>query len=100
MSVNGIILYTQPRCGYCEMMKSLLDKTGYTYYTINIQEDPKALAFIKSQGHKVVPQLYVNEQHVNKKDTKEYTSEELFGIISEHLDKPWPWQDSGIEQGL
>lgn len=100
MSVNGIILYTQPNCPFCEYMKAMLDETGFTYYVSNIMDDPKALAFMKTQGHRVVPQLYVNDYHINKKDTNDYTSEELYSIISEHLDKPWPWQDSGIEQGI
>jgi len=95
----AITLYTQPRCTYCEIMKSKLDKTGYVYYVINIQEDPKALAFMKAQGHITVPQLYVNDNHINKKNTQDYTSEELYKLISESLDR-WAWQDSGVEQGI
>lgn len=98
----SIILYTQPLCPFCDLMKSMLDETNFKYETINIKEDPVALAFMKEQGHKVVPQLYVNDVHINKKtNTQEYTSAELHGIIADVLDQQdWPWSDSGIEQGI
>lgn len=95
----SIILYTQPKCAYCEIMKQKLADTGLTYYTINIKEDPQALEFMKAQGHKTVPQLYAYEKHINTKDTQEYSSDELYKLITEAMNK-WPWQDSGIEQGL
>lgn len=99
---KSIILYTQPNCSFCDLMKSMLDKTGYTYYTINIQSDPAALAFIKKQGHRTVPQLYVGNSHINKKtNTNEYTAEELGLLVGEAIEcKDWPWKDSGIEQGI
>ena len=98
----SIRLYTQPLCPFCDLMKSMLDETNLKYDTINIKEDPSALAFMKEQGHKVVPQLYVNNIHINKKtNTQEYTSAELHGIIADVLDhQDWPWTDSGIEQGM
>ena len=95
----AITLYTQPRCTYCEMMQSKLDKTGYVYYVINIQEDPKAKEFMKSEGHRTVPQLYVNDNHINKRNTQDYTSDELYELISQNLNR-WAWQDSGVEQGF
>lgn len=95
----SIILYTQPKCTYCEIMKQKLDKAGFTYYVINIQEDPKALAFMKQRGHRTVPQLYAHDKHINKKNTQDYSSEELSKLISEAMES-WPWQDSGIEQGI
>jgi len=95
----SIILYTQPACPFCDIMKGMLDKTGYTYITINIKENAKALEFVKERGHKTVPQLYVDDKHINKKtNTQDYTADELSKLISESLE--WAWQDSGIEQGI
>jgi glutaredoxin-like protein NrdH len=97
----SITLYTQPQCPFCDIMKEMLDETGFTYYTINIKNDAAALNFIKEQGHRTVPQLYANDIHINKKtNTQDYTSEELFKLISEALEQEWPWQDSGVEQGM
>ena len=97
-----ILIYTQPNCHFCDLMKSMLDEKNLKYETINIKEDPSALAFMKEQGHKAVPQLYVGDVHINKKsNTQEYTSAELHGIIADVLDQQdWPWADSGIEQGM
>jgi len=97
----SIVLYTQPQCPFCDIMKSMLDKTGYTYLTVNIKENANALEFVKNQGHRTVPQLYVDDIHINKKtNTRDYTSDELFKLISEAMNKDWPWVDSGIEQGM
>ena len=92
----SIILYTQTNCAFCDIMKEKLDKTGFSYYTINIQESASALAFMKKQGHRTVPQLYVQDKHVNKKNTQDYSVDELYKLIEEASDS-WPWQDSGIE---
>lgn len=98
---KSILLYTQPNCYYCDIMKNMLDGTGYTYYTINIKEDSKALDFIKAEGHKTVPQLYVGDTHINKKvNTVEYTTEELAELIYNAMEDNWPWKDSGVEQGV
>lgn len=95
----SIILYTQPRCGYCDLMKEMLDKIGQKYETIDISVTPAAKEFLLYEGHKTVPQLYNKTTHLNKKPTQDYTTEELSNIIAESLNE-WPWQDSGIEQGI
>ena len=99
-----LTLYTQPRCGYCDIMKSMLDNLGKTYYTIDISESPEGLAYMKKNGHKTVPQLYYKETgcqeiHINKKDTTDITSEDLLHAINEAEEiSKWPYEDSGVEQ--
>ncbi len=94
-------LYTQPNCGFCDLIKEMLDKVNISYYTIDIKEDEIALAFMKEQGHRTVPQLYANDVHINTNpNTREYTPEELERLIMETTLTEWPWQDSGIEQGI
>ena len=98
-------LYTQPLCGYCDIMKSMLDKSDFQYDTIDISLDVDGKEFIRTEGHKTVPQLYANGFHINKKaNTMDYTSAELNTLLTEAMsdetlhDDGWPWQDSGIEQ--
>ena len=83
-------------------MKSMLDKTTHEYMVIDVTEDKGALTYIRDNGHKTVPQLYLNDIHINQKtDTREYTSGELNDIISDVLDQQdWPWRDSGIEHEM
>lgn len=99
----SITLFTQPQCPFCDIMKTMLDQTGLTYYTVNIKENDDALNFMKEKGHRTVPQLYVENIHINKKaNTRDYTASELYTLIKEALEKKeeWPWQDSGIEHGI
>ena len=98
-SDNSITLFTQPGCTFCDIMKDLLNQTGFTYYTVNIQENDKAKEFLRTNGHRTVPQLYVGNKHVNKLNTVEYTADKLYNLIKESLEQ-WPWADSGIEQGI
>ena len=55
-----ITLYTKPNCPYCDRSKIWLEKNDIPYATINVLEDESALNFIKEQGHKTVPQLYLD----------------------------------------
>ena len=87
---RSINLYTQPNCPYCDIMKTLLDKTGYTYYTINIAEVVEAKQFLKEAGHNTVPQLYVKDIHINTQETQRYTSAELSMHINAAMDNDWP----------
>jgi len=103
-SSSKLVLYTQPRCEYCDMMKDLLDQTEYTYEAIDISQDPSAKDFIKAEGHKTVPQLYWDRTKINNVPTDRMSvnyivnSIKLLEDIQQEAEK-WPWEDSGIEQG-
>ena len=62
----SIFLYTQPHCGFCTIMKSMLDEIGKKYYTIDISHSYNARKFLKERGHTTVPQVYLNNYHINK----------------------------------
>ena len=96
-----IKIWGKTQCPFCDIMKKMLDETGYTYYTVNCKENDDALKFVKDRGHRTVPQLYVDDIHINKKaNTTDYTSKELGELITQALEGSWPWQDSGIEGQL
>jgi glutaredoxin len=59
--IEMITLYSKPVCPYCERAKIWLEKNDIAYTTINVMEDSKAMEFIKSRGHKTVPQIYKGE---------------------------------------
>jgi hypothetical protein len=80
-------------------MEKVLIQTGFTYYTIDVKETPKALHFLKSRGHTVVPQLYYLNAHINTNpNTKSYTPLSLFAAISGAMEGKYPGEDSGIEE--
>lgn len=55
-----ITVYSKPNCPYCDRTKIWLEHNDLPYHVINVLEDPNALEFIKSKGHKTVPQIYYN----------------------------------------
>jgi glutaredoxin len=55
-----ITLYTKPQCPYCDQAKAWFTRNGIDYKSVNVAEDEVALAMIKEQGHRSVPQIYLN----------------------------------------
>jgi len=97
----SVTLYTQPNCPFCDLMKEMLDQTGFTYVTINIKENEEALQFMKDRQHRTVPQLYYNKIHINTRpNTQSYTSRELYSSIAAAMDGKWPGEDGGVEYGV
>lgn len=57
-----ITLYSKPLCPYCDGAEHYLKKNGFEYQKIDISEDTTALEFIKSKGHRTVPQIYLENR--------------------------------------
>jgi glutaredoxin 3 len=57
-----IKIYTKTTCPYCDQAKQLLEAFGFKYEAINIEQDPDARTWLLEQGHKSVPQLYINDK--------------------------------------
>jgi len=101
---NDLILYTLPNCEYCTQLKVFLDTLDRKYITLDISQNKSAKAFIKSEGHTTVPQLYYGAVKINNIPTDRITPEYLDNSIKLLEDigveaEEWPWEDSGIEQG-
>jgi glutaredoxin 3 len=56
-----IKIYTKTTCPYCDQAKQLLEAFGFEYEAINIEQDPGARTWLLSEGHRSVPQIYVND---------------------------------------
>ena len=83
MSVSiKLQLYTQPNCDFCDIMKMNLEKWEYNFEVIDITKQDWAKEFLKTRGHKTVPQLYWNNTHLNKVETIQFTKE----LLEETLD--------------
>ena len=53
-------IYTQDLCGYCTLAKQLLEEKGHKYKEINISENESAKQFLRRNGYKTVPQIFVS----------------------------------------
>jgi glutaredoxin len=57
-----IKIYSKTTCPFCDQAKQLLETYGFEYEAINIESDTDARAFVLSEGHRSVPQIYVNDK--------------------------------------
>ena len=72
---SKVIVYGRPNCIYCENAKSLLDSHNISYVYVDIYEDDRAKAMIMEEGHRTVPQIYVDHVHLGGfEDLKETLS--------------------------
>ena len=53
-------IYTQDLCGYCTLAKRLLEEKGHKYKEINISKNESAKRFLRGNGLKTVPQIFVS----------------------------------------
>ena len=53
-----LIVYSGTDCPKCETLKAKLKQKGITYKEVNIREDEEALTFLRSKGHRGIPQIY------------------------------------------
>lgn len=63
---NQIVMYTTSWCPDCHRAKYLLDEYGIPYITIDVEQDPAALAFVKevNNGRRVVPTIVLPDQTI------------------------------------
>jgi len=80
-----LVLYTQDRCGYCDILKNKLDDWGQQYTESNIMHDQKALIFMKNAGHRTVPQLYYDGQDMLRGESTALTHD----LLIERMDESW-----------
>ncbi|MFD9130457.1 mycoredoxin [Kitasatospora sp. NPDC059571] len=56
-----VTMYSTTWCGYCNRLKSQLDREGIAYSEINIEEDPASADYVESvnNGNQTVPTVVV-----------------------------------------
>lgn len=60
-----ILVYTTGWCPFCMRAKALLDRKGYPYRELNVEDEPALREeMMKRSGRRTVPQVFVGETHV------------------------------------
>ena len=59
-----LTVYSKSNCPECEKAYALLDKAGLSYHKIKVDEDTAARTFLIEEGHKAVPQIYLNDEYI------------------------------------
>ena len=57
-----ITVYTKPDCSHCVAAKQYLVEHGIGYAEVDVLTNANALSFLREQGHRTVPQLYIGER--------------------------------------
>ncbi|ROR72060.1 mycoredoxin [Bogoriella caseilytica] len=56
-AAGTITMYSTTWCGYCQRLKTMLDREGIGYTEVNIEEHPEAAAYVEevNGGNQTVP---------------------------------------------
>lgn len=55
-----LTIYSKTVCPYCVNAKNYLKSKNISFREVNIEENDQARAFMQAQGHRSVPQIYLN----------------------------------------
>lgn len=58
--MKEVVVYSKNMCGYCVQAKNWLKNKGIEYKEINIEDQPEAREFVISEGHRTMPQIYID----------------------------------------
>lgn len=56
-----IKVYSKENCPFCVKAKEYLKRHGYSFEEVRIDLDDAARDYLMEEGHRSVPQLYVND---------------------------------------
>ena len=57
--MKTLTVYSTPDCTHCQQAKQYLTELSVPFDEINLYEDVASMEFIKQQGHRSVPQIYM-----------------------------------------
>jgi len=64
-----VVVYGKPNCPFCDKAKNILDSKGIEYNYVDISEDVDSFEFIRNQGFRTVPQIFVNGEYHGESDS-------------------------------
>ena len=64
--MKNVVVYTGPRCNFCDATKRLLIRNNIPFNEINIalEEGKREEMLKKSNGRQTIPQIFFNELHI------------------------------------
>lgn len=61
----SVVVYSKMRCPQCVKMKQELTLKGVIYVEVLVDTNPEAYKFLVAEGHRSVPQVYVDGVHTD-----------------------------------
>lgn len=83
--MKTLTIYSKANCPFCDQAKRLLDLKDISYTEVRVDLDPSAKEFIVSEGHRTVPQIYLDGKLFVEggfTGLKNLNEEELFSRLS------------------
>lgn len=59
----SITVYTQPSCMQCNATYRALKNQGLNYQSVDLSQDPDALAFVRGLGYTAAPIVVAGDEH-------------------------------------
>jgi glutaredoxin-like protein NrdH len=59
----NVTVYTKPACVQCNATYRALDKKGIAYQSVDVTQDPEALARLKAMGYMQAPVVVADGDH-------------------------------------
>ena len=85
--MKTVTIYTKVNCPYCDRAKALLKLKNIEFEEINLNNKPEIREWLKNQGHRTVPQLYIGDQLLVEggfQGLAALTDQELFERVGHH----------------
>lgn len=60
LNSNVLTMYSKTNCVFCDRAAALLDSFKIPFSVVKVDDEPTAREFLMSEGHRAVPQLYLN----------------------------------------
>ena len=60
--MKTLTIYSTPNCSHCRDAKKYLTGLEVPFTDVNLHEDAAAMDFMRSRGHRSVPQIYLEDQ--------------------------------------
>jgi len=59
--MKQLTIYSTPSCSHCQQAKEYLTRLEIPFTDVNLHQDTQAMSFIRQQGHRSVPQIYLED---------------------------------------
>lgn len=56
----NFVVYGKSACPGCDTVKNAIDMAGLKYVYLDVMKDEAAMDFMMEEGHRSVPQVYLN----------------------------------------
>lgn len=64
---KSVVVYSKANCPACVKVKSELTLNGVEFQEVRVDQRPDARDWLIKQGHRAVPQVYVDGVHTDPK---------------------------------